>query len=55
MLRERLKTAGQLLREGARGENRQHFVLLVVIVMAGLIVALGAMYPLVAPFLYTLF
>ena len=55
MLRERLQTLAQLLREGARGENRQHFILVVVLVVAGLSVALGAMYPLVAPFLYTLF
>ena len=55
MLKERLETVKQLLREGSRGENRQHFVLLVVLVLAGLIVALGAMYPMIAPFLYTLF
>lgn len=55
MLKERLQTLGQLVREGARPENRQHFLLMLVLIAAGLVVALGAMYPLVAPFLYTLF
>ena len=55
MLRDRLETLSGLLKSGARKENRKHFIILVVLVFSGLIVALGAVYPFLSPFLYTMF
>lgn len=54
-MNEKLATLSALLKAGAKGENRRHFVILVVLVLAGMIVALGAVYPFLSPFLYTMF
>lgn len=53
--RDRLDTLTALFRESGRAGNRRHFVVVVVLVLAGLIVALGAAFPFLSPFLYTLF
>jgi hypothetical protein len=55
MLKDRIGTLGALLRSGLRPHNRRHFVILVVLVLAGIIVCLGAVNPFLSPFLYTMF
>ncbi len=53
-MRDRLKTLAALV-AGTSGENRRLFVPVLVLVLAGAILALGAAYPLLSPFLYSMF
>lgn len=52
---ERVSTLFALVRKGTQPEYRPYFVLLVVLVMVGAILALGAAYPILSPFLYSMF
>lgn len=52
---ERVSTLFSLVRKGTQPEYRPYFVLIVILVMVGAILALGAAYPILSPFLYSMF
>ncbi len=52
---EKLKTLLALLGRGTRDENRPMFLIVVVLVMVGAIIGIGAAYPILSPFLYSMF
>jgi len=52
---EKLKTLFALLGRGTRDENRPMFLIVVVLVMVGVIIGIGAAYPILSPFLYSMF
>jgi len=54
-MRDRITTIGALLRKGTQPQYRTYFVLLVILVLVGTVVALGAAYPILSPFLYSMF
>ena len=52
---ERVATLAALLRKGTQRQYRPYFVLLVILVLVGSILAIGAAYPILSPFLYSMF
>jgi len=52
---DKLTTLKDLLRHGTRKENRAMFLIVIVLVMVGAIIGLGAAYPILSPFLYSMF
>ena len=52
---DKLRTLSDLLRVGTRKEQRPLFLIVVVLVLVGLILAVGAAYPILSPFLYSMF
>jgi hypothetical protein len=54
-MRERVATLLELVKKGTQREHRPYFVLLVILVLAGAILAIGAAYPILSPFLYSMF
>jgi hypothetical protein len=51
----KLQTLGALLKRGASKENRPMFLIVLVLVMVGAIIGLGADYPILSAFLYSMF
>jgi len=54
-MNERVLTILALLKKGTEPKHRPYFILLVILVMVGAILALGAAYPILSPFLYSMF
>jgi len=52
---DRVVTLVDLFKRGLRREHRPYFVVLVILVLAGVILSLGAAYPILSPFLYSMF
>jgi hypothetical protein len=52
---DHLTTLTALLRKGTQRQYRPYFVLLLILVVAGSALALGAAYPILSPFLYSMF
>jgi hypothetical protein len=52
---ERAKILLELIRKGLLPENRRHFLLIVILCLAGVVLAVGAAYPILSPFLYSMF
>lgn len=52
---DRVATLTELLRKGTQREYRPYFLLLLVLVLVGGVLALGAAYPILSPFLYSMF
>ena len=52
---DRVTTLYELVKKGTQPQHRPYFLLLVILVLAGAILALGAAYPILSPFLYSMF
>jgi carbamoyltransferase len=55
IMMDRVVTLVDLFKRGLRREHRPYFVVLVILVLAGVILSLGAAYPILSPFLYSMF
>jgi len=54
-MNEKLSTLAGLVRHGTQRENRHMLVIVLALVFVGGIIALGAAFPLLSPFLYSVF
>jgi TRAP-type C4-dicarboxylate transport system permease large subunit len=52
---ERASTLAALIKKGTKKEYRAYLLLLVILVLVGSILAIGAAYPILSPFLYSMF
>ena len=54
-MRDRLATLAELLHLGTKQRQRRFLLPVLILTLAGLVIALGAAYPLLSPFLYSMF
>lgn len=52
---DHVNTLAALLRKGTQPQYRPYFILLLILVVVGSALALGAAYPILSPFLYSMF
>ena len=52
---DHLTTLTALLRKGTERQYRPYFLLLLIVILVGSILTVGAAYPILSPFLYSMF